>query len=394
MRTIHSALVTALLLIPMPASAQDARSTALSFGGDQFAAGQNVTVAGTVERDAFMAGNNVTLGAPVGGDAHLAGFDVNVTAPVTGNAYAIGFSVDVTAGVSGDLTAAANSIAVRATAPVGGNARLAGQSVTLAAPISGAALITAQNLNLDAPIMGDLRFYGESITFGAAAQVSGTVEIYAPNAIDVPTSVAAADRVTFTQFTSPDYVQEAGRTAAETVVRRFWPAFWAAALGWLALFVIGVALIAFAPRWLERMRIISEKRPFRNFGVGVLALAALLGLVPLVAITIIGLLAMPILLLFVGIMCLLGYLLGTYFVGLRIASAFTQVTTNAIRAAVLAVSLLVAGLLAMIPIAGWLLSLLLVIFGLGVMSVVLMVRWSARDAERLQKGTAPPAPAQ
>lgn len=393
MKSIFSALV-ALAFVTVSASAQDGPPS-LSFGGDQFVGGQNVSIAGPVDRDAFMAGNDVTLTGPVGGDAHLAGFDVNASAPVTGNIYAIGYSVEVTASVGGDLTAAGNNVSVRANAPVSGNARVAAQSVSIAAPVNGAALITAQTLNLDAPIAGDLRFYGERIEFGSGAQVAGTVEIFAPNAIDVPASVAAADRVTFTQFTSPDYVQEAGKTAAETVVRRFWPALWAAALGWLVLFVIGVALIAFAPRWLERLRVVSERRPFRNFGMGVLALAALLGLIPLVAITIIGLLVVPVLLVLIGILCVLGYLLGTYFVGVRIASAFTQVTTNVTRAVVLAASLVIAGLLAMVPVIGWLLSLILVIFGLGVMSVVLMVRWSARDAERLHDtAPSPPAPAQ
>ena len=394
MKSKFSALL-ALAFMTTAASPQDGRPPALSFGGDQFTGGQNVTVADPVDRDAFMAGNNVTLTGPVGGDAHLAGFDVNASAPVTGNVYAIGYSVEVTAGVGGDLTAAANNVSVRADAAISGNTRIAAQSVSIAAPVSGAALITAQTLNLDAPVAGDFRFYGERIEFGPAAQVAGKVEIFAPAAIEVPASVASADRVTFTQFTSPDYVQEAGKTAAETVVRRFWPAFWAAALGWLVLFVIGIALIAFTPRWLERLRVVSERRPFRNFGMGVLVLAALLGLVPLVAITIVGLLVVPILLGLVGIVCLLGYLLGTYFVGVRIASAFTQVTTNVARAVVLAVSLVIAGLLAMVPVIGWLLSLVLVIFGLGVMGVVLMVRWSARDAERLQEtGRPPPAPAQ
>lgn len=388
MKLIHTAFLFGVLLFASaPGSAQE---SALAFGGDRYASGQNVSVGEAVEHDAFLAGNNVTLNGPVSGDAHLAGFDVNSTAPVDGDVYAVGFSVEVTESVGGDVTAAGNSVTLRSEASVGGNARLAGATVTVAAPIAGAVLVTAQTLVLEAPITGDLNFYGESITFGSSARVDGNIAIRAPNEIEVPASVAPAERVTFTQGTRPDYMQEAGRTAADTVVRRFWPELWVAALGWLALIVIGAALIAFMPRAMNRMQTISERRPFRNIGLGILALASLVGLVPLIALTIIGLLAVPIVLIVVALFCVLGYLLGTYFTGLRIAGAFARVDTNLKRIAVLAASLIVTGLLAMIPIAGWLLVFLLTIFGLGVMAVVLMIRWSARDAERLEITEAAP----
>ncbi len=388
MKTATYAFFASVLLYAAPAIAQPA---SLSFGGDQYGAGQNVSINAAVERDAFMAGNDVTLTGPVTGDAHLAGFDVNASAPVAGDVYAVGFSVDVTEAVGGDVTAAGNNVTLRSGATIGGNARLAGATVTIAMPVAGAAIITAQSLVLEAPITGDVAFYGETITFGSGARVDGNFSIHAPNEIAVPATVASADRVSFTQATRPDYVQEAGRTATETVMRRFWPDLWGAALGWLVLIVVGAALIAFMPRGLARMQLVSERRPFRNFGVGILALAALIGLIPLIAITIIGLLALPVVLIVVGILMALGYLLGTYFTGLRIARAFMVIDTNVKRILVLTAALVLTGLLAMVPILGGLIVVVLTIFGLGVMTVVLMVRWSKGDAERLEVAEAVPA---
>ena len=37
----------------------------------------------------------------------------------------------------------------------------------------------------------------------------------------------------------------------------------------------------------------------------------------------------------------------------------------------------------MIPVAGWLLSLVLLVYGFGAMALVTMVRWSSKDAARL-----------
>ena len=380
-------LAAALLAAPAGAGAQEAR---LDFGGDQYAAGQNVVLQAPVGGDAFVAGGDVSLGTPVPGDAHMAGFDVNADTPVSEDLYAFGFSVDITGGVGRNVTAAANSVTLRFPAPVGGNARLAGQSVTVAAPIMGSALISAQTLTLDAPITGDLNFFGENIVFSPGARVDGSVLIQAPKEIVVPPGVASADRVKFTQFAPPDYMGEAGKTAADTVARRLWPAVWLAVSGWLLLLVIGAAFIALMPRGMDRMEVVSQKRPFRKLGLGILAFASLLGLVPAFALTLIGILALPVVFVVVGIGCLLGYLAGVYFVGLRIAAAFARIDTNLKRVAVLAVSLLLAGVIGAIPLLGWLFSLGLLVFGLGVIAAVLMVRWSSGDAARLQSA-GPPA---
>jgi hypothetical protein len=364
---------------------QPDRDARLTFGGDQFTAGQQAVIDAPVAHDAFMAGYNVSLNAAVSGNAHLAGYHVNTNADVTGDIYAAGFAVTVGRTVGGDVTAMGNSVSLRTTAPVPGNARLAGANVSLASAVTGSALITAQTLTLDAPIAGDLAFYGENLIFGPGAKVGGTISIQAPKEIAVPATVASADRVTFTLLTSPDYMGEAGKTA-ENVVKGFWPVFWAAAMWWLLLLVVGAIFIALMPRGMAAMQTVSEKRPFRNFGLGILAFASVVGLVPVFAFTVIGLLLLPFVILFAVIACSLAYLTGLYFVGLRIARSFVAVETNAIRLTVLAGSLVVATLIGMIPVVGWFISLGLLTFGFGVIAVVLMVNWTTRDAARLHPG--------
>jgi hypothetical protein len=54
----------------------------------------------------------------------------------------------------------------------------------------------------------------------------------------------------------------------------------------------------------------------------------------------------------------------------------------------LAVGLIVAALLVMVPFVGWLITLGLVAFGFGVIAAVIMVRWSARDAATIEAPTA------
>jgi hypothetical protein len=237
------------------------------------------------------------------------------------------------------------------------------------------------------PVSGDFSFYGETLTFGPGARVDGVLEIRAPKEIAVPASVASADRVRFELLDSPDYVSEAGKTAG-SVVGRFWPVFWTIAAWWLFLFLVGASLIALAPRAVSALQVASEKRPFRNLGLGMLAFAAVLGLVPVVAMTIIGILLLPFLLVFAVMACSLAYLVGAFLIGLRIATAFVTVDTNLKRLGVLAVSLIAAALIGMIPVVGWLVTLGVLLFGFGAAAIVTMVRWSARDADRLSNDQA------
>jgi hypothetical protein len=358
--------------VGLPCIAAEANSI-LTFGGDLYAAGQQNRVATPVGGDAFMVGSDVKLGTTVAGNAHLAGFNVNADGAINGDLYAGGFSVSVTAPVTGNVTAAGNTVSLEPAASVGRNARLAGANVLLASPVQGSALISAKDLTLQAPITGDLNFYGETIAFAPGARVDGRVTVHAPNEIAVPANVASADRVTFERMEAPDYASQAGQTA-ETVVRGFWPAVWAFALWWLLLLLIGVALISLQPRWFDTQEALTRGHALATFGYGILALAALFGLVPLVAITLIGILLLPAVFLLIAVLLSLAYLGGAYLIGLRIAAGFTSVSDNRRRVIILAISLIIAALIGFVPFVGWLITLAIVIFGLGAITRLVFQR--------------------
>ncbi|HEV2516161.1 MAG TPA: hypothetical protein VGV07_12985 [Devosia sp.] len=369
-------LALSLLLLPLQALAQD--GARLSFGGDQFTAGQSALVDTAVARDVFAAGYDVAVRAPVSGDAHLAGFNVSQVADVAGDLYAAGFTVTVAGNVGGDVTAMGNTVSLAASQPVAGNLRAVGQTVTISSGIDGAALISAQTATLGSVVKGDLNFIGENLAFGPGARVDGKVTIRAPRPIEVPASVAAGDRVTYEQLVSPDYASEAGKTA-EHAVRSIWPAVWGVGLWWLMLLVIGVLAITLLPRLVQSLQSVGAARPLRRIGVGLVAFAAVIGLVPVLVLTIFGIFLVPFALLFVVLACALAHLTGTYLVGVRVARALTSVDSNLTRVGVLAVSIVVVGLLGMIPVIGWLLTLVLLWLGFGAMAALMMSRQAGAD---------------
>ena len=386
MKTTLTLFLAGLLALgSVPAFADQQTFT---FGGDTYAAGQTTSIAEPVLRDAFEAGNTVSLAAPVTGDAHLAGFDVQSISDIGGNLYAAGFSVSVTGTVKGDVTAMGNHISVHTAQPVVGNVRAAAASFTLDSGVDGALLVTASTATINAPVKGDLSFYGETLVFGGNATVGGKVLIHAPKSIAVPETVAPADRVTFTELTSPQYLSQVGQTA-EMVAKSFWVDLWAAAGWWVLLLVVGAAFITLSQPLVGNLETLASVRPFRRFGLGLLSFASIIGLVPLAAISVVGLLVVPVVLILAFVVCSLAYLAGVYLIGHAIGRRVAPLASVGRKIATLAVSLVIAGLLTMIPFLGWLISLVLVAYGFGVIAALVMTRWSTDARARLIEADAP-----
>ncbi len=355
-------LFTGLLALASPTAAQD--GVRLVFGNDHYAAGQQTRQAMPVPGDMFLAGYDVTLAAPVRGSAHMGGFNVTSNAEVDTNLYMAGFTANVNAPVAGNVTATGSTVSVAENAAIAGNARLSGASVTLAGPVGGSALVAADALTLAGSIDGDFNFYGRTITFEPGAQVAGNVTIHAPEEISIPASVAPASRVSFERLEDVDYVGEAGRTA-ENVARGLWPVIGGLIAFMLILVLAGAVLLALFPHRIATMQAMAATRPFRSIGWGILTFAMLLGLVPVTALTVIGILALPVVFIFIVLCFGFAYVLGIYLVGTRIAGSFAELSTNPKRLGVLAGSLVIAVLLGFVPFIGWLLTLMLMIFGLG-----------------------------
>lgn len=368
-----------LAILPGIATADEEK---FSFGGDSYSAGQNVMIAEPVVHDLFATGYAVTLTVPVAGDAHLAAYDVQSNTDIAGDLYAGGFTVTVAGTVKGDVTAIGNAVVVKTTAPISGNVRAAGTNVALDAAVDGSMLVAGRTVTINGPIKGDLSFYGETLTFGSGARVDGQVLIHAPKDIAVPASVATADRVSFSLLTSPQFPSEMGQTA-EIVAKSFWVTLWAAVLWWLLLLIVGAALISLNAGLVDKLQTLAAVRPVRRIGLGFVAFAAVVGLLPVVAATVVGLLLLPFVLIFVVAACSAAYLAGVYLIGAAIAARMTSIEGTGRKIAVLAVSLVVAGLVTMIPFVGWLLTMLLVTFGFGVIAALIIASWGTRDRDRL-----------
>jgi hypothetical protein len=354
----------ALLALAGPAAAQDADH--FRFGNDVFYGGASPTIEGDGIDDAFAAGERVELAVPIAGTAHLAGRRADARADIGGNLYAAGADVTVAAPVAGDATLAGYDVSVGGA--IGDDLRAAGRTVEVTAPVGGTALLTAETVALDARIAGDAAIAADTLEFGPGAAVGGRLALYGPEAenLAVPDTVAPPDRI--------DRHPSEHARAPEDDRRPGWATFGIGFLvGVVILALLATLAAAVAPASVERLRDLTGDRPFRTLWIGFLTLSTLIGAAVLATLSVIGIVAVPVILLIAAVLGFVGYIIAVYLVGRAIWNWIGQLPPDSLPERALAALLgaVAVTLLGLIPFAGWLVLLILTLTGIGALSVAM-----------------------
>ncbi|MEP9395954.1 hypothetical protein [Mesorhizobium sp. KR2-14] len=365
-------------------------------GGDTYASGQSVLLSEPSPRDLMAAAFSVDVTGKVEKDAHAMGFSVDVDAPVGQDLYASGFSVNIRQPIGEDLSASGYNVLVQKDATVGGNARLAAGTLVVDAPVTGSLLAAAGTLTVNGQIGGDARLAAGKLKFGPDAKIGGTLTYFAREPIEIAPSVIAPNKVHFEKWEMEGRMGPFHRAMHDNMPH-LWPSFLGIFFGFLItlafLFVVAAILLAAAPAGVERMRERTITRPFLSMCLGVLGLGTLIGLVPLSAMSLVGIPLIPVVLFAIVVCWIAGYLLGIYALSWRVATGLGNLEpTMAARLVVLAVGLIVAAALNFIPFFGWLINLLILFLGLGGIVIWLLEALAARRPVQQTpvEGTPPP----
>lgn len=384
---LNPARVAALVLLLAHGAAR-ADPVSLTNGGDMFIAGTQASVPLTAPRDVLAGGGSVVLTGTVAQDTHVTGFSVEVEADTAGSVYAAGAMVTLRGTVGQDVTATGGTVRTAPSATVAGNVRISGGLVTIEGPVTGAVTASGGEVVLNSAVAGDVVLQAQSISFGPSARIAGTLRYFAPEAVIIPVSVISADRVTFTKIDALAMFRDMGGMMKD---RDFavWPTFASLFAGFLLtlgfFILLGAVLLAFLPRPVERLRQISVARPGLTLLAGLLGLSALFGLVPVSAMTVVGVLLVPFVVLAIVVVWTLGYVLGAYVIALRMLVAFGGAQTHGLgaRLAVLAVGVTVLAALNFVPFIGWMINFAVVLFGVGAMVVTVANRMIASPGPAL-----------
>jgi hypothetical protein len=245
--------------------------------------------------------------------------------------------------------------------------------------VRGALAAIGGRVNLNSAVSGDVLLTGETITFGPDAHIGGALTYSAPQPIDIPQYVIAADRITFEPYRHGKMMEG---------VRDMWrdreypmqPSFLHVFSGFLLTLgffvVIGALFLTFTPQTVRNLRRRTEARPGMALLTSVIGLSMLFGLVPISALTVVGIPLVPIVLLAIVAVWVLGYVLGAYVLAMRSMRAFGAAESPPIwlRLLALVIGVTFVALLNFIPVLGWMANFALVLLGIGGMTTALFER--------------------
>ena len=245
-----------------------------TIGHDSFIAGESLTL-DKAYRNVFAAGEQISLLTALEETAYMAGGTINIDAPIAGSAYLFGETITISDDIAGALSAAGRH--VRLSGMLDGNGRIFAKNVTIDGNVKGELNVFAQTLNLNGTIEGGINFYGDKLNYGSDAKILGHIET-TPIDPEMKEKFERHDRFDF----------------ADALIASFF------------IFGFGSLLL-----WVRRKRfeVVSRRlaaHPRWSFLRGLMVALMLLGAVPALALTIIGL---PLLVLYIPLLALVFFVM-------------------------------------------------------------------------------------
>lgn len=308
---------------------------------DVLVTGGTVNVFGKISNDLIIAAGNVAVSGSVGGDLIVGGGNVTVSGPVAGSIYAGGGNITLTSTVGRNVA-------------VGGGTVI----VDKAARITRDLAVGAGNVTLAGTVGRDLQVNSGTLTLTDSARVTRNLLAYTSSPSIAAGAVIGGQRIIRKQ---PEQRQPAGGWFAMYL---FHSLFYS-----LGLLLVGLPLIALAPRLTDQTESMLKTHPWGSLLAGFLVL-----------------IAAPIAILIVAITCLglpLAFVLWSlYLVALIVSPIFTAILIGrfvmrqpgARPAVALLLGLLVLAILLLLPVISFLTGLAALLFGLGALTLTVQSR--------------------
>jgi cytoskeletal protein CcmA (bactofilin family) len=361
-RIIAAASVAALILFLSTAAAQErprqrsARHATVPasqvIDGDYFAFGETVEISGTVNGDLYASGSQVVIDGRVNGDVLVAGGRVNLSGSVSQDVRAAGGQVTIAGNVGRNLTVAGGNVEIASSAVVRGGVVAAGGSVDLAAPVGGAAKIAAGTLILANRIAGNVEAAVGTLRIASKAEIDGNVSYWSGREASV--SEGARIKGKMVRNVPPE------RPRLFPAALFAWLVF--VSINFVCTLILGLLSARFLPRYHQSVIATLRERPWASLGIGFVAAVVLPVVCALLFATV---LAIPLALILLLAFFILLYWSRIYAIGRIGESILARLRPASSRASAFVLGLFVYYILAIIPVVGWLVVPLVILFGLG-----------------------------
>jgi hypothetical protein len=370
---MRNTLLLALVSLLLPASALGARVPASfsaaralllasSSPGNAYLAGASVVVTAPVTGDLSAVGGSVVVAAPVAGDELLLTGSASSRAPIGGDFRALGWSTNIEEPVAGDVVAFGYSVYDAGRA--GGSVFIIAANATLTNGAAGPVTIYGNNISLAGDFSGDVTIVASGrVALADGTVIRGKLSYEAPDVAAIPASATLTGGV---EYTNASYLPSAGtsRILALTSIGLF---LFARILGTLILAGLLTGLFPeLAKAVTERAYARRPRSVLLTALLGFAILAATPVLLILLSLTFVGLGLALLLFILYALLAFLSVMYAGILLGGMFARRFALRDTVLWRDGVL--GMLALSLVALVPIAGLSVVLLLTVFSAGALA--------------------------
>lgn len=324
---------------------------------DYFAYGKRVEISGTVNGDVYVAGGQILVDGQINGDLLAAGGKITISGRVSQDVRVAGGRIAITGVVGRNLTVAGGEVDLTDSAAIHGGVVAAGGSLGLAAPIGGDAMLAAGHVTVSNRVGGSIEVATGDLRLTSKAAVSGDVTYRSSKTASIDPGATIGGVVA--QKSMPEFPRPRVGTLLAAAAGAL---FLAKLVSVVSTLVLGLLFLSLFPRYTRSTIETLKKRPWASLGLGFVALV----ITPIVALLLlVTLLGAPLALILTALY-LVGMYLGRVFVILWAGMALFAWRNKQVRDVwALVVGLVVYSVLTVIPFIGGLVTLFVILFGLG-----------------------------
>lgn len=363
---VKFALLTLILLMlgitpPAPGAEVRINKTPLNIGqekeieDDLITATESLKISGEIKGDLLALARDINMDGTVNGDMIAGAQKMEVEGEVKDDARLASQELILKGRIGSDLMALAQNLRVEEGSFILGDAFLGGKELDMNGSVEKNLRIWGGEIRIRGKVGGNLHIQGEQISLGPKAVIGGDLVYISPREIEVQEGAKILGKVV--------WKKRLGKSPLTGGGFRFKGNFLWKLISLTSLISLGSLLIALAPRQMELTAETLISSPGRSIllGLGIFIFAPLILFI--IAITMVGLPAAAILLLFYLIILYLSPIFVALAVGRKIFKGGKASKGELIGAMVL--GLLIIALLTGIPGIGGIISLIILFFGIG-----------------------------
>jgi cytoskeletal protein CcmA (bactofilin family) len=349
-----------LFLLTSAAWADDRFGELIEFEGvindDTYAAGEKVTSSARIGGDLVTAGGELRLGGEVMADILAAGGEVLIRGRVHDDVRVAAGELLVQAVIRDDLIAAGGRIRLDEGAWVGGDSWLTGGEVIIEGRLNGPLQASAGTVIISGSIASDVLIWADEIEIMPGARIDGDLRYRSPEPAVIHEGAVVTGDVIHTEVDVPTGPVIAGL-------------LFMLALMFVSLLVTAVVLYLLFNRIADQAAVIIREGFWSSVGLGLAMLAATPVVIVLLLSTGIGSLLAAMLLLVYVLLIITGYLSGAYAFTMKLRGLFTSGSPGRLTGSLwITVGLLVLNIIALVPILGFAVGLLVMTSGIGALT--------------------------